>query len=46
MRAQELGVTCLYTKEKKTILEVIQSSFDTFLKKELQNVANHLPLSV
>ena len=46
MRSQELVVACLYTKETETILEIIQSSFDTFLKRELHNVANHLPISV
>ena len=46
MKPQELTVSCHYSDKETDILQIIQGSFDTFLKKELHNVAKHLPLSV
>jgi len=42
MRPKDLALICCYSEEEKSLLQVIQSSFDFFLKKELQNVAKHL----
>ena len=39
VRSQSLIVTCSYTEEKRSLMEIIQSSFQTFLLKELQDVA-------
>ena len=38
MKTQELVLTCRYFEEERTIAQIIQNSFDIFLKKELQNV--------
>ena len=40
MKPQELTVLCRYGETE--MIQIIQSSFGTFLKKELQNVAKHL----
>jgi len=42
MEPQELTVSCGYTESEINIIQIIQSSFDTFLRKELQNVAKRL----
>ncbi len=44
MKTQKLILMCRYSIEEQSIAQIIQSSFDIFLKKELQNVAN-LPCS-
>ena len=46
MKPQELTILCHYTEEGDSIIQIIQSSFDTFLKKELQNVEKYLPFAV
>ena len=46
MKMHELVVTCCYSTKEKDIVQIIQSSFDTFLKKELQNVAKYLCTNV
>ena len=40
MNLQELTVTCLYSKDETDIVPIIQSSFETFLKRELHGIAN------
>lgn len=40
MEAKKLVLTCRYSVEEQTIAQILQNSFDIFLKKELQNVAN------
>jgi len=42
MKPQELTVSCRYTESEISIIQIIQSSFDTFLQKELQNVEKRL----
>lgn len=42
MKAQGVVLTCQYSKEGKCIIQIIQSSFNTFLKKELHNIEKHL----
>ena len=39
MKPQELVLMCHYSMEEQSIAQILQSSFDIFLKKELQNVA-------
>lgn len=39
VRSQNLIATCSYTEEERSLVEIIQSSFQSFLKKELQDVA-------
>ncbi len=46
MKTQEIVLICRYTEEEISITQIIQRSFDTFLRKELQNVAKHLCASV
>lgn len=46
MKTQELILTCQYSEREQTVTQIIQNSFDTFLKKEFQNVAKHLCFSV
>ena len=46
MKPQELTVSCYYSEREADILQIIRSSFDIFLKKELQNVAKYLSPSV
>ena len=46
MKTREITVICRYTKEEISIAQVVQTSFDIFLRKELQNVAKHLYASV
>lgn len=41
MKTREITVICRYTKEEISIAQVIQTSFDIFLRKELHNVAKH-----
>lgn len=43
MKPQELVFVCCYFEGERTIAQIIQSSFDTFLRKELQNVEKYLP---
>ena len=38
MKPQELIILCHYSEGGDSIIQIIQSSFDTFLRKELQNV--------
>ena len=42
MKPQDLTVLCRYAEREADILQIIQSSFGTFLRKELQNVEKHL----
>ena len=46
LKTQELALMCRYSTEGQSIAQVIQTSFDIFLRKELQNVAKHLYASV
>ena len=46
MKPQELTVLCQYSEEKTSIIQIIQSSFAAFLKKELQNVEKCLRSAV
>lgn len=46
MKAQNLVSMCRYSTNERSIAQIIQNSFDTFLRKELQNVAKHLYASV
>ncbi len=39
MKFKNLTVSCSYTEEADSLTEMIQSSFKSFLKKELQDVA-------
>ena len=39
MKAQELIVSCYYTNDGATIQDIVNSSFTTFLKKELEKFA-------
>ena len=38
MKTQDLTVLSRYSDEETSVIQIIQSSFNTFLKKELQNV--------
>ncbi len=42
MSTREITLICRYTEEEISIAQIIRTSFDIFLKKELQNVANLL----
>ena len=42
MKSQELTITCLYAKDEIGVLQIIQSSFEMFIIKELHNIANPL----
>lgn len=42
MKMQELILKCQYSEGGSTILQIINGSFDSFLKKELQNVEKYL----
>ena len=42
MKMQELALTCRYSIEGQRIDQIIQTSFDIFLRKELQNVEKYL----
>ncbi len=46
MKPQELTILCHYSEGGDSIIQIIQSSFDTFLRKELQNVEKYLPFAV
>ena len=46
MKPQELIILCHYSEGGDSIIQIIQSSFDTFLKKELQNVEKYLLFAV
>ena len=39
LKSQNLTVICSFTEETCSLMEIIQSSFQSFLKKELQDVA-------
>ena len=38
MKTQEFVLTCSYSEDETCIVQIIQSSFGAFLKKELQNL--------
>lgn len=38
MNTQKLVLVCRYSTEERSIVQAVQSSFDIFLRKELQNV--------
>lgn len=38
MKTQENELLCCYTEEAVSIAQIIQDSFEIFLRKELQNV--------
>lgn len=42
MKARELTVICRYSGEEKSVARIVQSSFDAFLRKELQDAAKYL----
>lgn len=46
MKIQEIMVTCHYTKEEISISQIIQKSFEIFLKKELGIVEKYLCITV
>ena len=46
MKPQELTILYHYSEGEGSIIQIIQSSFDTFLRKELQNVEKYLPFTV
>lgn len=46
LKTQEIVLICRYTKEEISIAQIIQDSFEIFLKKELQNVEKHLYATV
>ena len=46
MKPQELTILCHYSEGGDSIIQIIQSSFDTFLRKELQNVEKYLLFAV
>ena len=46
MKPKELTILCHYSGGEGTIIQIIQSSFDIFLRKELQNVEKYLPFAV
>ena len=42
LKTREIMLICHYAKEEISIAQIIQTSFDIFLRKELQNVAKTL----
>ncbi len=42
MKTQKLALLCRYSTNERSIAQITQSSFDTFLRKELQNAAKYL----
>lgn len=49
MKPQELTILCHYSEGGDSIIQIIQiiqSSFDTFLRKELQDIEKYLLLAV
>ncbi|MCI9610089.1 MAG: hypothetical protein HFG07_07760 [Oscillibacter sp.] len=42
MKAQETPLICRYTKDGLHAAQVIQNSFQLFLKKELRHIAQYL----
>lgn len=46
MKVQDLILTCRYSEEEQTAAQIIERSFNTFLRKELQNVAKYPCVSV
>lgn len=46
LKTQEIVLICRYTKEEIRIAQIIQNSFEIFLKKELQNVEKRLYATV
>ena len=42
MKTQDFILICFYSEEERNITQIIQSSFDIFIKKELQNVEKYL----
>ena len=46
MATREITLVCRYAKEEIGAAQLIQTSFDIFLRKELQNVAKHQYASV
>ena len=46
MKPKELTILCHYSEGGDSIIQIIQSSFDTFLKKELQDIEKYLLLAV
>lgn len=46
MNVQNLILTCRYSEEEQTAAQIIERSFNTFLRKELQNVAKYPCVSV
>ncbi len=45
MKPQELTILCHYSEGGDSIIQIIQSSFDAFLRKELQKVEKYLLLA-
>nr|WP_325233108.1 hypothetical protein [uncultured Oscillibacter sp.] len=46
MKTQEIMLTCHYTGEEIGIAQIIQKSFEIFLKKELRVVEKRLRVTV
>ena len=42
MKPQDVVLLCQYSEDETRIVQIIQSSFDTFLKKEIRNIEKHL----
>lgn len=43
MAAREITLVCRYPEEGRSAAQIIQSSFDVFLKKELSHVEDRPP---
>lgn len=41
MNIREITLICRYAEEEISITQIIQTSFDIFLRKELQDVAKY-----
>ena len=46
MKTQEITLTCRYAEEEISIAQIIQKSFEIFLKKELRIVEKYLCVTV
>lgn len=46
MKAEEIVLTCHYTEEEIRVAQIIQNSFEIFLKKELRIVEKRLCVTV
>ncbi len=42
LKTQKLALVCRYTEDNRSIAQIIQNSFEIFLKRELKNVEKYL----